>query len=151
MTHPEYEITGWVHDEGESQMMHQFKYEHEEEHYGDEFESGKAHLHLAPTHKHRKVQREVISHPIEYTHSTEYDIGHRDLGPARHDTFYVQHPTPVYEDHHEVLTPSGEEWVEVHRAPDHYVRHHEVPVEVPVYHDVYHTATHHKVALAQPH
>ena len=35
-------------------MMHGFKYEHEEELYGDEFESGKAHLHLTPTHKHRK-------------------------------------------------------------------------------------------------
>ena len=54
VTHPEYEITGWIHDEGESQMMHDFKYEHEDEQYGDEFESGKAHLHLAPTHKLRK-------------------------------------------------------------------------------------------------
>ena len=125
-------------------MMHDFKYEHEEEHYGDEFESGKAHLHLAPTHKHRKTVREVISHPIEYTHTTEYDIGHRDLGAVHHDTFY--HPTAVHEDHHEVLTPSGEEWVEVHRTPDHYMRHYEVPVEVPVLHEVYPSATHHKVA-----
>ena len=76
-------------------MMHGFKHEHEEELYGDEFESGKAHLHLTPTHKHRKQVREVISHPIDYTHMTEYGIGHRDLGPAHHDSFYMQHPTVV--------------------------------------------------------
>ena len=126
--------------------MQDFKHEHEEEHYGDEFESAKAHLHLAPTHKHRTHTREVVVHPVDYTH-TDYDLGHREPvhAPVHHDTFYVQHPTPIYEDHHEALTPSGEEWVEVHRTPEHYVRHHDVPV----LHDVLYPATHHKVV--QPH
>ena len=52
-THPEYEITGYVKEERDEhhRMLHRYFQDHEEEHYGDEHEGDKAHLHLHPTHK----------------------------------------------------------------------------------------------------
>lgn len=135
-THPQYEITGYVKEDQDAyhHMMHRYMQDHEEEHYGDEHEHDKAHLHLHPTHKAHYQARDDhhVHHPVEHR------VHHEEK--VHHDDFWYGGDYP----HHVEERPGEhEQWVEVDHSQHHYSaepRYHEhehFVREQPVHH-VYH-------------